>query len=133
MKPKDSRLIRRRGRHEVVTGEICIKRRIEDTLSPGRYEKLDPYKVNVYNEGGFFKPHADSPSGDEMIGTLVLCLPTPHKGGELCVSHDGLVTYLTSHSVLEMLTEFSGPRFTATAFTRLNLLSKDTELPLPTT
>ena len=52
--------------------------------------KLDRYKVNVYSEGGFFKPHADSPSGDEMIGTLVLCLPSPHKGGELCVSHDGL-------------------------------------------
>ena len=48
------------------------------------------YKVNVYSEGGFFKPHADSPCGDEMIGTLVLCLPSPHKGGELCVSHDGL-------------------------------------------
>ena len=75
---------------EVVPEGICIEKHIEDTLTPGRYVNLDRYKVNVYSEGGFFKPHADSPSGDEMIGTLVLCLPSPHKGGELCVSHDGL-------------------------------------------
>ena len=25
-----------------------------------------------------------------MIGTLVICLPSPHKGGELLVNHDGL-------------------------------------------
>ena len=75
---------------EVVPEGICVEKHIEDTLTPGRYVKLDRYKVNVYSEGGFFKPHADSPSGDEMIGTLVLCLPSPHKGGELCVSHDGL-------------------------------------------
>ena len=67
-------------RLEVVPGEVYIEKHIEDTLTPGRYVKLAPYKVNVYNEGGFFKPHADSPSGDEMIGTLVLCLPLTPQG-----------------------------------------------------
>ena len=71
-------------------GSRSIEEHIEDTLTPGRYVKLNRYKLNVYSEGGFFKPHVDSPSGDEMIGTLVLCLPSPHKGGELCVNHDGL-------------------------------------------
>lgn len=73
-----------------IPGSKWIKKRIEDALTPGRYVKLDRYKLNVYKEGGFFKPHVDSPSADEMIGTLVLCLPSPHKGGELCISHDGL-------------------------------------------
>ena len=50
---------------EVVPEGICIEKHIEDTLAPGRYAKLDRYKVNVYSEGGFFKPHADSPSGDD--------------------------------------------------------------------
>ena len=71
-------------------GEAPIKKYIEDKLTPGRYVDLDRYKLNVYSAGGFFKPHVDSPSSHEMIGTLVLCLPSPHKGGELCVNHDGL-------------------------------------------
>ena len=75
---------------EIIPEVLVIRGRIEDTLTPGRHIKLDRYKLNVYSEGGFFKPHVDSPSGDDMIGTLVLCLPSPHKGGELCVNHDGI-------------------------------------------
>ena len=75
---------------EIIPEVLVIRGRIEDTLTPGRDIVLDRYKLNVYSEGGFFKPHVDSPSGDNMIGTLVLCLPSPHKGGELCVNHDGL-------------------------------------------
>ena len=70
-------------------GGRLIKQHIEETLTPGRYVSLDRYKLNVYSKGGFFKPHVDTPSGNEMIGTLVLCLPSPHRGGELCVNHDG--------------------------------------------
>ena len=51
---------------------------------------MDKNKLNIYGKGGFFKPHVDSPSSDSMIGTLVICLPSPHKGGELVVNHDGL-------------------------------------------
>lgn len=71
-------------------GMVHIRAHIEDKLAPGRCVKLDPYKVNVYGEGGFFKPHVDNPSDHNMIGTLVICLPSPHKGGELLVNHDGL-------------------------------------------
>lgn len=71
-------------------GEISIEAHIEDKLTPGRHVKLIPYKVNVYDEGGFFKPHVDNPSDHSMIGTLVICLPSPHKGGELLINHDGL-------------------------------------------
>ena len=71
-------------------GMMHIQAHIEDKLTPGRYVKLDPYKVNVYGEGGFFKAYVDNPSDHNMIGTLVLCLPSAHKGGELVINHDGL-------------------------------------------
>ena len=71
-------------------GITLIKQHIEDTLTPGRSVRLDQYKLNVYSKGGFFRPHVDTPSGHDMIGTLVLCLPSTHKGGELCINHDGL-------------------------------------------
>ena len=71
-------------------GMSSIEDHIEETLTPGREVELVPYKVNVYGEGGFFKPHVDNPSDHNMIGTLVVCLPSPHKGGELLVNHDGL-------------------------------------------
>ena len=72
-----------------IPGRTWIARRIEDSFTPGRSVKLERYKLNVYSGGGFFKSQVDSPSDEEMIGTLVLCLPSSHKGGELCVSHDG--------------------------------------------
>ena len=71
-------------------GMMQIRAHIDDKLAPGRCVKLDPYKVNIYGEGGFFKPYVDNPSDHNMIGTLVICLPSPHKGGELLVNHDSL-------------------------------------------
>ncbi|KAF7300610.1 Fe2OG dioxygenase domain-containing protein [Mycena chlorophos] len=45
------------------------------------------YKLNVYGPGSFFKSHKDTPRGDNMIGSLVIVLPTKHDGGELSLSH----------------------------------------------
>lgn len=39
--------------------------------------------MNIYQKGGFFKSHVDTPKGGNMIGSLVICLPCPHKGGAL--------------------------------------------------
>lgn len=49
------------------------------------------YKLNVYSEGGFFKSHRDTPKDDKHIGSLVVCLPSDFKGGELVVRQDGKV------------------------------------------
>ena len=68
---------------------MYIRAHIEDKLAPGRCVKLHPYKVNIYGEEGFFKPHVDNPSDHNMMGTLVICLPSSHKSGELLVNHDG--------------------------------------------
>ncbi len=48
------------------------------------------YNLNVYCKGGHFKPHKDTPRGSNMIGTLVVCLPSLFSSGELVVSHRGV-------------------------------------------
>jgi len=47
------------------------------------------YNLNVYTTGGLFKAHVDTPRADNMFGSLVVCLPVPHEGGQLTVRHGG--------------------------------------------
>lgn len=47
------------------------------------------YKLLVYEKGGFFAPHRDTEKIPGMFATLVVCLPSPHEGGTLIVTHDG--------------------------------------------
>ncbi len=49
------------------------------------------YAVNVYSEGGHFAPHKDTPRGNDMIGTLVVCLPSLFGGGQFVLNHRGIV------------------------------------------
>ena len=65
-------------------------------LAPGQSSLLSPpivqaelYSLNVYTAGGHFKAHVDTPRGDNMFGSLVVCLPVPHQGGQLTVRHGG--------------------------------------------
>ncbi|KAF5344303.1 hypothetical protein D9756_011599 [Leucocoprinus leucothites] len=44
-------------------------------------------KLNIYTQGGFFKVHQDTPRSDQMFGSLVFTLPTPHMGGNLVLRH----------------------------------------------
>ena len=50
---------------------------------------VELYKLLLYEEGAFFKPHKDSEKAPGMFGTLVICLPSEHKGGELVLSFNG--------------------------------------------
>jgi hypothetical protein len=43
----------------------------------------------IYEKNDFFKPHRDTEKSDGMIGTLLVVLPTKHKGGEVWVEHKG--------------------------------------------
>jgi len=45
------------------------------------------YKLLVYDTGGFFCAHRDTEKADGMFGTLVLVLPSAHRGGELIIRH----------------------------------------------
>ncbi|UPK97681.1 hypothetical protein LCI18_008616 [Fusarium solani-melongenae] len=52
--------------------------------------RAEMYKLNVYSgPSGKFKAHVDTPRSDRQMGSLVVCLPVAHKGGELVVRHRG--------------------------------------------
>ncbi|KAM7193656.1 hypothetical protein V8F20_008293 [Naviculisporaceae sp. PSN 640] len=52
--------------------------------------KAELYNVNVYSgPSGKFKPHVDTPRSTAQVGSLVICLPSPHEGGQLAVRHQG--------------------------------------------
>lgn len=46
------------------------------------------YKLLIYEEGAFFKPHQDSEKTPGMFGTLVICLPSKHEGGRVLLTHN---------------------------------------------
>ncbi len=45
------------------------------------------YKLLIYQKGGFFLPHRDSEKRKNMVGSLVVMLPSSFGGGELVVEH----------------------------------------------
>ncbi len=47
------------------------------------------YKLLIYEQGGFFSAHRDSEKAGGMFGTLVVSLPSAHKGGRLHIRHLG--------------------------------------------
>lgn len=51
--------------------------------------KADLYKLLLYEKGAFFLSHQDSEKADRMFGTLVICLPSKHEGGEIVAAHTG--------------------------------------------
>ncbi|KAM5535776.1 hypothetical protein V8D89_010590 [Ganoderma adspersum] len=53
-----------------------------------RVVRAELYKLNVYGEGAFFKPHKDTPRSQSMFGSLVVIFPTPHEGGALILQHE---------------------------------------------
>ena len=62
----------------------------------GRLAPADPnpitaelYALNIYGRDGHFQPHKDTPRGDDMLGSLVVCLPSRFEAGQLVVSHRG--------------------------------------------
>ena len=49
--------------------------------------KAELHSMLLYEPGQFFAPHQDSEKCDEMVGTLVVLLPSEAKGGALVVEH----------------------------------------------
>ncbi|KAF2178652.1 hypothetical protein K469DRAFT_675665 [Zopfia rhizophila CBS 207.26] len=66
--------------------DSLVKRAMEDlgVQVPSRAEQ---YKLLLYEEGAFFKAHKDSEKVPGMFGTLVICLPSEHTGGEVHLVH----------------------------------------------
>jgi hypothetical protein len=59
------------------------------------------YTVNIYTDGGHFAPHKDTPRGNDMFGTLVVCLPSRFRSGDLVLSHRGVVQKCDWGSAIE--------------------------------
>ncbi|KAK5214727.1 hypothetical protein LTS03_011672, partial [Exophiala xenobiotica] len=51
--------------------------------------KAIPYKMLLYEKGSVLEEHRDSEKEPGMFGTLVICLPSKHEGGEIHVTHGG--------------------------------------------
>ncbi|KAI1025443.1 hypothetical protein LB504_012565 [Fusarium proliferatum] len=47
------------------------------------------YKMLLYEKGAMFKAHTDTEKISDMFGTLVVSLPSKHKGGEVVLEHCG--------------------------------------------
>jgi len=52
--------------------------------------RADLHDVLIYAPGQFFQSHQDSEKCDGMVATLVVVLPSPHKGGGLIIDHQGV-------------------------------------------
>lgn len=51
--------------------------------------RAELYALNVYDSGGHFAPHKDTPRGDDMLGSLVIGLASLYEGGDLVIVHRG--------------------------------------------
>ncbi|KAJ5833919.1 hypothetical protein N7474_002230 [Penicillium riverlandense] len=47
------------------------------------------YKMLLYEKGAMFKAHTDTEKVPGMFATAVVCLPSPHEGGDVVVKHGG--------------------------------------------
>jgi len=74
-------------------------------LSPELHSML------VYGRGQFFVSHQDSEKDDVMVGSLVVTLPSSHRGGALVVEHAGKsVTYRPPKGGLSFVAFYSDCR-----------------------
>src|SRR6185295_5890681 len=59
---------------------------IESTLSPTAKLSATLTDVLVYQKGGKFEKHKDTPRSPDLVGTLIVGLPIAHTGGEFVVN-----------------------------------------------
>lgn len=77
-------------------GTAGILKKVRRQLVPHDPNPLSAelYTLNVYTEGGHFARHKDTPRGSDMLGTLVVCLPSVFSHGRMVLSHRGVVRTL---------------------------------------
>lgn len=69
--------------------------RVRETLCP--HEAAPPiaelHSLNVYDRGGHFVAHKDTPREPSVFGTLVVCLPLAFGGGRLIVEQESRASF----------------------------------------
>ena len=69
------------------------------------------HNMLVYEPGQFFLPHQDTEKQDDMIGSLVVLLPSDHKGGSIQVEHhDEKVSFRGSREKLTLIAFYADCR-----------------------
>ena len=68
--------------------------------------RLELDKINIYQEGGFFKKHSDTPKLN-MIGTLLLVLPSEFTGGDFQVGKNTIDFATNSKNSIQWLAFYS--------------------------
>ncbi len=76
------------GRHwpatlQAIVTRVCTGLGVTTAVVP------EPYKLLIYDLGGFFISHRDTEKSPGMFATLIIALPSLHAGGELLVRHGG--------------------------------------------
>ena len=80
-------------------------------LPPGRSLRAELHSMLVYAPGQFFVRHQDSEKADDMVGSLVVSLPSNVSGGGLEVQHHGeRATYRGSKTSLSFVAFYSDCR-----------------------
>jgi hypothetical protein len=89
---------------------IPIHATIKEHMYKGEFT-LQLQKLHVYNTGGHFHSHVNTPTGDPalFVGTCVVCLPHSHTGGALKVTHgDKDITFdFGAHSANKSVIQFA--------------------------
>ncbi|PLW11330.1 hypothetical protein PCANC_19359 [Puccinia coronata f. sp. avenae] len=68
---------------------LDLSKRVATDLGIEAPIRLDLYKMLIYETGAMFKAHTDTEKTPGMFGTLIICLPSVHTGGEVTVKHHG--------------------------------------------
>ncbi len=86
--PKSRVKIAARPWKEVLAAHL---REVQRELGIPEGCRLEPVfdKLLLYDRGQFFKPHQDSERSDDMVGSLVVVLPSKYTGGSFTVTHQG--------------------------------------------
>ena len=65
-----------------------ILEEIQSVLVPDANQvTAELHKLNIYEKGGHFKKHKDTPRGATSFGSLVIMLPVPFSGGKLGLNY----------------------------------------------
>ena len=80
-------MVRLGGTHWADTLSTIVTRVSRELGAPTSAVTAEFYKLLVYDKGGFFVSHRDTEKAAGMFATLVVVLPSAHRGGELVIRH----------------------------------------------
>jgi hypothetical protein len=106
-----SRLRLDQARWDRSLGPIVDELRENLGLADGWRVEAELHNLLIYGPGQFFLPHQDSEKADEMVGTLVVTLPSRFTGGAFVVEHGGeKITFRASKRGLTLVAFYADCR-----------------------